>query len=68
MTPRERAALAYGYAASAVNGALEMGQYDGLMMPWAKSEHDGVMLEVLRIRDELRAKAAVSQALREAES
>ncbi len=40
MTPRERAALAYGYAASAVNGALEMGQYDGLMMPWAKSEHD----------------------------
>ena len=46
--------MAYQYAVRALDGTLEMSQYDALMMPHRADEHEDFIALVTRIRDDLR--------------
>ena len=45
---------AYEYAARALDGTLEMSQYDARMMSHRADEHEDFVALVMRIRDDLR--------------
>ena len=46
------------YVCRALTGTLEMSDYDPLMMPWPKEDHEAVLAEVRRIRDAYGARLA----------
>lgn len=49
-------AHALAYVVNALDGLMEMSDYDAQMMPWPREEHETVQREVMRIRDGLKAR------------
>lgn len=53
MNELERRKLACQFASKALDGALEMSDYDPVMMSWPQEEHENILNWVRAIRDQL---------------